>query len=269
MYTIEYIYKSGDKTLYYIAKNKERYIRLLTEELRKLIDTIGVENAVIETRNGDRGILVTEAKIVQSSGIIELYHISLDDREVTKFIPRIPSNGAGSENKSIPRVCLSDSVAGAISAIPDGMDMIGEDPINLYKVRLAINDPMLIGYEDLYNKGLVPDALITHEYWYTAELKTKATPIVVNSFEDDFKYIADEVDRGRIYAGIGKYTTVGENILYLIDKIGINDFVNKVVYNDIKFSEIEESLSDIMDYANITCMQYISDIDYAELEQGD
>lgn len=262
MIRVKYVYKLDGKTLYYLAEDRDGYIRLEKEELRDLIKANKVRNATIESRDNDIGILVTDIDIINITNMIELYHISLDEKDVDTFIPRIPSNGAGSEDKEIPRVCLSDSVAGAISAIPDGMDMIGEEPINMYKVRLAINDPMLIGYDTLYNKGLVPDALITHEYWYTAELKIKATPIVVNSFEDDFKYIADEADRSRIYSGIEQYTTLSESDISLIDKIDINEFVNSIVYDDNRFSEVELSLSDIMDYANITCMQYISDIDY-------
>lgn len=265
MYNIKEVYKQGDTALYFIVEQGNKEARVSPEQLITLIERGKISNASIIDTSDSKVIKSTNVQAIQAEDVVEFCHVSIEPIEKTyTFKPRIPTNGAGAEDKTYPRICLSDSLQGAISAIPDGMDMIGSDPITVFRIPIAVNDPRLIDFEELYDKGLVPDAMITHECWYTTQFMAEPIQIIITGFEDDFKYLVDEADRKRIYSGIEKYTNMGETITQLIDRYDMFDFVNDIVYREEIFSPIENSLSDIMEYSDITCMQYVSRITYVE-----
>lgn len=102
-----------------------------------------------------------DKKDMEENGL-KYIHISLSNKPIT-FVPRIPENVFDlkgnfkqySENKTIPRICCSDSIFGAISAIK-----INEN--KTYYVHLL--EPKKV----LTNKEVcqyVPDAIATGECW--------------------------------------------------------------------------------------------------------
>lgn len=93
---------------------------------------------------------------------IDYIHISLSNKPIT-FIPKIPTNTFDlkgkwkqySENKTIPRICCSNSIFGAISAIR--IDTNKTYYLHLLKPKKVINNQEVVQY--------VPDALATGQCW--------------------------------------------------------------------------------------------------------
>lgn len=114
----------------------------------------------------------------EKDDVIKLYHIStVDLGESYTFIPRIPANRSLHEDDFTPRVCLSTSVNGAITAIATELNL--DEPIDLviYSTELHETDKNIVPYTQLYNDNKVCDALATEECWY---LK----PITMTSIKD-------------------------------------------------------------------------------------
>ncbi len=107
---------------------------------------------------------------------IKLYHISYDITESLKkeFIPRIPENIATGEDKAIPRICLCDSIERCINAAEDKFgdyEDEGKAIIVVWKHEFSLSDDKLLCWQYLYENNLVPDAALTHEYWYLDTLQ--------------------------------------------------------------------------------------------------
>lgn len=104
------------------------------------------------------------------------YHISTDLTQNGEFTPRIPSVRADNEDTTLPRICVSRTIEGAVSAIPNGgtrlYELISKNNgfLKLFifdSETLDLNDDNMIDSDTLYEKGLVHDAIITDEYWIT------------------------------------------------------------------------------------------------------
>lgn len=104
------------------------------------------------------------------------YHISSDLHHNGEFTPRIPSTRAKNEDTTLPRICVSRTIEGAVSAIPGGGTRLDElitandGFLKLFIFDsdvLDLNDDNMIDSDTLYEKGLVHDAIITDEYWIT------------------------------------------------------------------------------------------------------
>ena len=93
---------------------------------------------------------------------LKYIHISLSNKPIT-FIPRIPKNTFDlkgkwkqfSEDKTIPRICCSDSIFGAISAIR--IDENKTYYVHLLEPKKVMNNKEVCRY--------VPDAIATGECW--------------------------------------------------------------------------------------------------------
>lgn len=112
------------------------------------------------------------------------YHISTDLEHDGTFTPRIPTTRADNEDFSSPRICVSRTIEGAVSAIPNGgsrLDELIEHNHGFLKLfvfdseDLDLNDDNMIDCDTLYEKGLVHDATITDEYWIMKPVKVPET----------------------------------------------------------------------------------------------
>ena len=107
---------------------------------------------------------------------IHLYHVSFDLRNPLEkvFIPRIPKEPMNREDETIPRICFSDSITGCINGIGRASEFFGDNDsrdIIVWELEVDPLDENLRSWEYLYEHDLVPDAAITHEYWYLKPLE--------------------------------------------------------------------------------------------------
>ncbi len=108
---------------------------------------------------------------------MKLFHVSFDlDEPLRKeFIPRIPSNTTNDENETISRICFSDSIQGCIRAI-NGYPKIDSSYVDVIVWEHDFqNTDSLYDWKYLYGRNLVPDAAVTHEYWYTKRIVLDGT----------------------------------------------------------------------------------------------
>lgn len=129
----------------------------------------------------------------------KLYHISLDfgKNDDLCFIPRIPASAADGEDKTIKRVCLSDSIEGCINLadLSNGdlkshlfpIKSEKSSPIKVYEFHI---DTDSILYPNQISK-YVPDAEIFGEYWYTNPNGIRATKVYYIQIDKNF--LVDEI----------------------------------------------------------------------------
>lgn len=121
------------------------------------------------------------------------YHVSTDIAHTGIFTPRIPNDRYPDEDATTPRVSVSPSIADALTAIPHGGSQLSEllehlhGYIKVFKIdtdKLGIHSSDIIGAQDLYNDGRVPDAENTNEIWITV-------PFVVVPADQEIIIISD------------------------------------------------------------------------------
>lgn len=94
-----------------------------------------------------------------------LYHVSRELDLKPFFHPRVPSKDRmlKCENSTIPRLCVSTTLEGALSAIPRDYEDICDIPFRIYEFNS--DNHFVIPYSVLYEKEEVIDANITKECW--------------------------------------------------------------------------------------------------------
>lgn len=98
-----------------------------------------------------------------------LYHVTTLNKEIQSILkPRIPKKTTVDEDFYIERISLAPTILDCLKAI-DIIEKLENDSISMrvYKVKIDEEDENLKDLKYLYQKGLVPDAPLTHEYWYT------------------------------------------------------------------------------------------------------
>lgn len=107
------------------------------------------------------------------------YHISKDLRHNGVFTPRIPSNryeGQDKEDDTTPRITVSTTIEGCLSAMPGGGLSLEETNIEtrgyylVFRIdteKLGIPNSAIVSSDYLFKNELVPDADNTEEHWIT------------------------------------------------------------------------------------------------------
>lgn len=111
-----------------------------------------------------------------------IYHVSDNiDTIIEEFIPRIPREDTRTdfEDSVTPRVCVSANIPGCITGKPKTKDeeILG-GIYRVYEFDVDFSDDNLICYYDLYEMGLVNDALLSKEYWITSPVKPIKTYLI-------------------------------------------------------------------------------------------
>lgn len=134
---------------------------------------------------------------------MKLYHASMDLDIVEEFSPRVPSrdNRLYNEDYKTPRICVSSSIQGTLSAAPWGggnlierIHIVDETKlIRIYEFDTNMLEPSdIIGPEYLYKTDSVRDAVITGEHWILKPIKpTKTYLIKLLHYSDE--YCEDEI----------------------------------------------------------------------------
>lgn len=112
---------------------------------------------------------------------MKLYHISLNLDALTEvFSPRLPSAVYEGEDSQTKRICVSNTIEGALTSVPFGgrkleitqadlSDIYGNYEVLYLKVyefeSEQVQEGNLITPNELWLKGLVPDAEVGGEHW--------------------------------------------------------------------------------------------------------
>lgn len=140
-------------------------------------------------------------KYLYSIGLVE--DSPYEEKEYTPRIPLITTIG---EDENIERICLSDSISGCVSAVPnlggihfkemfcDNLHYLISYPLklNIFKTEDII-DGNLVSPTHLYRTDKVRDALINHEYWVLNQDLPIYKTVYIEIGEDYEEYIRDNI----------------------------------------------------------------------------
>jgi len=194
---------------------------------------------------------------------IKLYHISYDLSEPLdkKFIPKIPSNPATGEDESIPRICLCDSIEGCINAAEDKLGNYEDTDIAtiiVWEKEFSLLDDKLICWQQLYEDDLVPDAALTHEYWYLEPLHMKGSLYKILNVNDAIS------NKKIVYIIKPKYK---EKVLYILADYGINlDGIKNIDLYTLINEWLPSVLPEKLDVIIEKLMEEIRVIDNADID---
>lgn len=165
-----------------------------------------------------------------------LFHVSLEDEKIEKFVPRVPEIRAFLEDGEIPRICLSTSIDGCLSAVSWGGCKLHNVVESSAKIRVyEFNDEdiingNLIGSIELYQSGKVVDADETGEVWVINQelIPCKSYLIEIVDYEADQEDIIS-------YENLKHCDETGESI---------EDFIETtvVIISEVEYKVIEENV---------------------------
>lgn len=115
-----------------------------------------------------------------------LYNVTFNIKDKRNILePSIPDSAGDGENKTIKRVCLTDSIAHCMQAIAVGnRDIRVGATLIIREVNLKnLNKKLLISPRELKERGLVPDALENNEFWYLGKVKFKCITCKIVDFD--------------------------------------------------------------------------------------
>lgn len=188
-----------------------------------------------------------------------LYHVSWD--EIPKFKLRIPQYRIIGENSSIKRICFSECINGAFSAMPGALITLKSrsEFQNLFKIRpllhvymvddSKIDESLIIRHDKLVEKHYVADADVTKETWLLTDNFT-----VQHNYIDILKYMDIQVPVHEIRANVSyiflKCKILNKDILE--DRKVITDYNKLSVKLKKDFKEIglncKSTISMILEY---------------------
>lgn len=165
------------------------------------------------------------------------YHMDIlhDENEVEEFYPRIPMDMIDGEDEEIDRICVSSSIRGCISSAPWGQERalsFGDNMVfRVYKFnKKDIDEANIISSQELYEKGLVGDALVCDEFWIVNQSIKPCDVFYINI--TDYKKSMEPIKR---YKQLDEFTYKEFNIDDFIASKDFND------YDSIEYSIIDKS----------------------------
>lgn len=133
------------------------------------------------------------------------YHVSKNLISGNKFVPRIPLFKESDENNTIERICVSKTLGGCLTSMPQGekgfSQVIGYTGglLKVYKIdtdKLNISHSSIIDTEVLYRKDYVRDSFVTEECWITESFEVPKEDIFyINPYYWEFTKV-DNVFHG-------------------------------------------------------------------------
>lgn len=165
-----------------------------------------------------------------------LFHVSLENEIIEKFTPRVPDKRAYLEDGSTPRICLSTSIDGCLSAVVWGGCKLHSVVESSTKIRVyEFNDEdilqgNLIGSIELYQSGKVVDADETGEVWVINQelIPFKSYLIEITDYEGDEEEIIS-------YENLKHCDETGESIYDFIE-------TTVVIISEVEYKIIEENV---------------------------
>ena len=117
---------------------------------------------------------------------MKLFHMSLEvDEIIEEFVPRVPEMRLNSEDGETKRVCVSKSIKGGLSGIPNIVSRLEEQfdednnpRVRVYEFEYDETSENFIDSDTLYEKDLVMDSLETEECWILEKVKPVRTYII-------------------------------------------------------------------------------------------
>lgn len=139
---------------------------------------------------------------------MKLYNVTFhlkDNRTVLN--PAIPETAGDTENKTIKRICLTDSIVHCVQALAHCNRNVAVGVTFLVReVQINKKDKALITPNELKKRGYVPDALENNEYWYTKPLEFNTYLCKIDSFDYEYELAWTCIEKEQCLKIVEKYT---------------------------------------------------------------
>ena len=164
---------------------------------------------------------------------ITLYHVSFDQGEPLHkvFEPRVPESVGNGEDEKVRRVCFSDSIVGCIRGIQGDLKADCAD-IVVWQHRFDEDDRDLLNWKYLYYRGLVPDAAVTHEYWYLKRIELDGKRYRIEAAEHETFLIIPPQYKGVVLRILAKYATIDLALEQMDPCTIVNEWVHEQLAGD-------------------------------------
>jgi hypothetical protein len=194
-----------------------------------------------------------------------LYHVRFDlENTDRKFVPREPYYPMVGEDKHIPRICLSTSIEGAVSACPSGaerLDLVEEVQEGLFLVfkvdteKLGITE--IIESESLERYGVF-DSYLTGEVWVLEEFELPESDLFICSAKS-FDLVRKDVkgNKGALncvenleLCGMEdqqSFRDLRQQVLYSTEYQRNHNSVDLIYNNPFQISQIKKSIKEGFD----------------------
>lgn len=186
---------------------------------------------------------------------IKLYHVAIGKHDlVRKFYPRVPESANPQEDTITPRICLSESLEGCLSAIGHPFYYPGtHELITVWEHDVNLDDG--ITPEFLYDNGLVMDALRTREWWLLRPVTLTGRYMHLTNFETTPYRIPDESKREELIKYIRcNALNFDDSDMELLQKSNMHEILYKVLANWYRYKIDEEDAADYIGLSN--CKTY-------------
>ena len=139
---------------------------------------------------------------------MKFYNISFNLKNTNNvLVPAIPDSAGTDENKTIKRVCITDSIEHCMQAVASAnREMCKGAKFIVREVDIPLNREKLVHPRFLKEQRYVPDALENNEYWYLEQLRCNMYLCEIDSFDYEFTISWSCITREQILNVIKKYT---------------------------------------------------------------
>lgn len=187
------------------------------------------------------------------------YHVSLDLSHNGNFSPKVPRDRYTTEDSYTKRICVSDSIAGCLNAIPDGL-LFTEEYHGYFKLfeinteELGISDNEIVQPLSLYENNGVYDALLTGEHWILSGFNVpKEKQFICNlMWHEDFSRISLTPNQlGKLRQSLGGDIDASLSPKELFEELF--EYANRASTSDLeeRIGETVANARDITDYGMI------------------
>ena len=111
---------------------------------------------------------------------MRLFHVAEGFRpRIREFIPQVPKSANFPEDTVTPRICFSETIEGCLTAL--GYTFHEHHPLTIWEVD--IDPKAAVSPKFLWEHHLVPDCLLTGEWWVLRPLTLVGTHVYLEHFE--------------------------------------------------------------------------------------
>lgn len=198
------------------------------------------------------------------------YHISTNLEHNGDFTPSIPQLRMVDEDSTTPRICVSKSIEGALSSIPNGGSLLYElleSTFGFIKVfefdldELNIPAKDIIDSNTLFEENLVEDANHTEEVWICTPISIpKKNQHIIHIYDMD-EISIDIIPHHVLKLSEEKYNDDIESAYYdtFDTNIPTNTLLADIRYNSTKMMKGQTLLLPYMDSYNLDDLNNIID----------
>lgn len=170
---------------------------------------------------------------------MKLYNITYNLKDMTTtLIPKIPHSAGDGEDKTTPRVCLTDSLENCLQAFGSAYrDLSDGACILIREVEVDKNDVYLVNPLTLKEDNKVPDALENNEYWYLKPITCDVIKAEIIDADTEFTIAWTCIPIGKCREIVSKYSDI--NVEDYEDSYGLYETFMDWANKNKKWNEMD------------------------------